>query len=125
MALPLQRRGPEGGEAPPSAINVILGVWLFISAFVWHDSHAQATNTWICGVLCVVIAIAGMGVPWARFLNTGLAVWLFVSAWALPTEHVATLWNNVLVAIALFVVSLVPSDTTSLPGGLDRLARST
>jgi hypothetical protein len=124
MALPLQRRG-SGGEAPPGAISVVLGTWLFISAFVWHDSHAQATNTWICGVLCVVIAIVGMGVPWARYLNTAVAVWLFVSAWALPTERIPTLWNNVLCAIALFVVSLVPSDTTSLPGPLGRLARST
>lgn len=105
-------------------INVALGVWLFISAFVLRDSHAQMTNTWICGVLCVFFAIAGMGIPWARYLNTALAVWLFVSAWALPIERVATLWNNVLCAIALFVISLAPSDTTSLPSGLRRLARS-
>ena len=123
MALPLQQRGPRG-EAPPSLISVALGVWLFISAFVWHDTRAQATNTWICGVLGVFFAIAGMGIPWARYLNTALAIWLFVSAWVLPMEHASTLWNNVLCAIALFVVSLAPSDTTSLPGGLGRLARS-
>ena len=56
---------------------------------------------------------------------TLLAIWLFVAAWALPIAHVATLWNNVLCSIALFVVSLVPSDTTTLPGGLGRLARLT
>ena len=123
MKLLLQRQRP-GEEVPPGTINVVLGVWLFISAFIWRDSHAQATNTWICGVLCVVFAIVGMGVPWARYLNTALAVWLFVSAWALPTERLTTLWNNVICAIALFVVSLAPSDAGDLPGPLARLARS-
>jgi hypothetical protein len=125
MALPMQRRGSHEKGVSPRLVNVMLGVWLFISAFLWPDSHAQTTNTWICGVLCVAFAITGMGVPWARYLNTSLAVWLFVSAWALPVERINTVWNNVLCAIAIFVVSLVPSDTRSLPSSLNRLARST
>jgi hypothetical protein len=124
MALPNWRRGSTDDDAPPRLVNVALGVWLFISAFVWQNSRAQMTNTWICGVLCVVFAITGMGVPRARYFNTALAVWLYVTAWALPTQHIATLWNNVLCAIAIFVLSLVPSDTKRLPAGLGRLARS-
>jgi hypothetical protein len=76
-------------------------------------------------VLCVTFAIAGMGLPRARYFNSALAVWLFVSGWLVPTHHVASLWNGVLCSIAIFVVSLVPSDTTTLPSGLGRLARST
>jgi hypothetical protein len=98
---------------------------LFVSAFLWPDQRPRLTNTWVCGVLCVTFAIAGMGLSWARHLNSALAVWLFVSAWALPTVHVAALWNSILCSIAIFVVSLVPSDTTTLPMGLGRLARST
>jgi hypothetical protein len=104
---------------------VTLGLWLFVSAFLWPDLAPRVTNTWVCGVLCVTFAIAGMGLPWARYLNSALAVWLFVSAWALPTAHVAALWNSVLCSIAIFVMSLVPSDTTTLPSGLGGLARST
>jgi hypothetical protein len=125
MALPVRRRGSPDDEASPLLINAALGVWLFVSAFLWPNSRPQMTNTWICGVLCVVFAITGMGVPRARYLNTALAVWLYVTAWALPTQHIATLWNNVLCAIAIFVVSLVPSDSRRLPAGLGRLARST
>jgi hypothetical protein len=124
MALPMPRRGPPAETMDPRLINVTLGVWLFVSAFLWPDSRAQATNTWVCGVLCVAFSIASMGVSWARHLSSALAVWLFVSAWALPIHHVSTLWNNVLCSIAIFVVSLVPSDTTTLPGALGRLARS-
>jgi hypothetical protein len=127
MAIPMQREGPfAGGGASPRLVNVALGVWLFISAFTWHHTHAQMTNAWICGVLCVAFAIIGIGVPWARYLNTALAVWLFVTAWALPPEafsSIATVWNNVLCAIAIFVVSLVPSSTMNLPSGLTRVTR--
>ena len=101
--------GPAVRGAPPRIINVILGVWLFISAFVWPHSMSQMTNTWILGVLCVIFALVAMAVPWVRYLNTLLAIWLFISAWALPSVSPGTIWNNVLVAIAIFIVSLVPS----------------
>jgi hypothetical protein len=85
-----------------------LGIWLFISAFIWSHTYAQMTNTWIVGVLCVAFAVIATRVPEVRYLNTILAIWLFVSAWALPTMESGTRWNNVLVAIAIFLLSLAP-----------------
>lgn len=95
---------------PARITNVVLGLWLFVSAFVWPHTAAQMTNTWILGVLCAIFALVAMAVPSVRFLNTALAVWLFISAWALPSASAATTWNNVLVAIAIFLASLVPSN---------------
>ncbi len=117
-------RGPGvSSAAAPRIINVILGVWLFISAFVWQHTQAQMTNTWILGVLCVIFALVAMAVPWVRYLNTLLAIWLFISAWALPSVSPGTIWNNVLVAIAIFIVSLVPSGpTATAPGFYGRRA---
>ena len=103
-------------------LNVLLGVWLFVSAFVWAHSQAQLTNTWIRGVLCVVFALFAMRAERARFLNTALAVWLFVSAFALPGSSQGTVWNNALVASAVFVVSLAPSDRLQLPSRPPRTA---
>jgi hypothetical protein len=103
-------------NASPRILNAIIGVWLFISAFVWTHSQAQLTNTWICGVLCVVFALIATAVPPARYLNTLLAIWLFISAWALPTASAGTIWNNVLCAIAIFIVSLVPNTPTEVTG---------
>jgi hypothetical protein len=118
MAVPVER-GPAVRGTSPRIINVVLGVWLFISAFLWPHTQAQMTNTWIVGVLCVVFALVAMAVPGVRYLNTLLAIWLFISAWALPTMSTGTIWNNVLVAIALFILSLVPSAPgTAAPGYL-------
>lgn len=91
-------------------LNVILGIWLFISAFAWQHTTAQFTNTWILGVLCVIFALIAMRVPQVRYVNTILAIWLFISAFALPHANAATQWNNCLVAIAIFIVSLVPTE---------------
>jgi hypothetical protein len=91
-------------------INNILGIWLFISAFVWDHTMAERTNTWILGILCVAFAVTALWYSAARLLNTALAVWLFISVWALPHHDLATLWNNAIVAIVVFLLSLVPGD---------------
>ncbi len=89
-------------------LNVALGAWLFISAFVWPHTASQQTNTWILGILCFVFALAAMRVSTARWLNTALSIWLFISVWALPHQNLATMWNNAIVAVVVFLASLVP-----------------
>ncbi len=106
MASTVLERSNQGRIA--SGINVVLGIWLFISAFVWQHTTAEMTNTWILGVLCVIFALIALSAPQARYLNTALAIWLFISVWALPHDNMATMWNNALVAIAVFIVSLIP-----------------
>jgi hypothetical protein len=91
-------------------VNLVLGVWLFISAFVWTHSHAQMTNTWILGVLTVIFALIAMRIRQVRYLNSLLAVWLFISAFALPRMNQGTAWNNALLGVVIFFLSLVPSD---------------
>jgi hypothetical protein len=121
MALPVETGPAARNSVSPRLVNVIIGVWLFISAFIWPHTEAQMSNTWICGVLTVVFALVGMAVPWVRYLNTILAIWLFISAWAIPAAHPGTIWNNVLCAIAIFIVSLVPSAPVSTaPGFMHR-----
>ncbi|MHB8419053.1 MAG: SPW repeat domain-containing protein [Myxococcales bacterium] len=95
--------------------NIVLGVWLFISAFLWPHNYAQMTNTWVLGVLCVIFALVALTAPPARYLNTALAVWLFISAFALPTHLQGTIWNNAVAAVLIFFFSLVPSEQTMLP----------
>ena len=89
-------------------INIIAGIWLFISAFILPHESAMFTNTWILGILAVIFAIVAMRFSGVRFLNTLLAIWLFISAFALPHVSNAPVWNNAIVAIVIFIISLVP-----------------
>ncbi len=99
----------------PRVINILLGIWLFISAFIWPHTASQFNNAWIVGILGIIFAAIAFGAPQARYLNTALAVWLFISAFALPTMTAGTIWNSVIVAAVMFVMSLLPEDWRGLP----------
>jgi hypothetical protein len=102
-------------------LNMMLGIWLFISAFVWTHNPTQLGNTWICGVLCVVIALIAMRVATARYLNVVLGAWVVVSTFILGHGN-PTLWNNVLVGIAIVLLALTPSERLNMPAGTTRPA---
>ena len=104
-------RNPMMAASWARIANVILGVWLFISAFAWWHGAAQMTNTWIVGILQVIFALVAIFVvPKARYLNTALAIWLFISSISIPSPSTGAVWNNVIVAVLTFVFSLVPSE---------------
>jgi hypothetical protein len=91
-------------------VNVALGIWLVVSAFIWPHTPAQQANTWMVGVLAAVFALVATARNQARYLDTALSVWLFASIWVLPDLSRATQWNNAVVALAIFVLSLVPDQ---------------
>jgi hypothetical protein len=70
---------------------------------------AQQTNTWILGVFAVLFAGVGTYVSAsARWVNAAIASLLFISAFALPSIS-KTVANDLIVAVAMFACSLVPS----------------
>jgi hypothetical protein len=101
--------------------NVVLGIWLFISAFAWRHSQAQFTNSWLMGIIVTVVALLAASVPALRYVNTAAGLWLIISAFALPRHTAGTAWNNVIVGILVFAFSLVPARG-ELMGRRQRLA---
>src|SRR5690606_34265915 len=91
-----------------SFVNIALGVWLFISAFIWPHTSAQFNNAWIVGALSAIVGALALRYPDARWANTALGAWLFLSVWFLPTMYSGTLWNHLIVGAAMFIVSLIP-----------------
>jgi len=90
--------------------NIALGIWLFISTFVWRHSHAQFTNTWIMGIIVTAAAVIALSVPAWRYVNTAAGLWLIISGFALPRLTAGTAWNNIIVGVLVFLISLVPSS---------------
>jgi hypothetical protein len=90
--------------------NIVLGVWLFISAFVLeHTTTAAKVNTWIVGLIIAVVALVGLSRPTARSVNSVAAVWLFLSTLWIYPQTPASGWNNVIVAVLVFAISFLPS----------------
>ena len=102
-------QGEQDRNVAYRVVSAALGLWVFVSAFLWRHAEPQRSNTWIVGILIACFAFVSMTLPRARFVNTLLAAWLFISAFALPSESTATMLTNALVGLVVFVVSLAPT----------------
>lgn len=104
MAPRNESSAPAGGAR---VANIVLGVWLFLSAFVWQHSGASQTNSWILGVIIAVVAGIAMAQPAVRWVNALAAVWLFISTFVIPHVTTATMWHNAILAIAVFALTFI------------------
>jgi hypothetical protein len=98
-------------EAAPLAryANMLLGLWLFLSAFAWSHPSTSRTNTWILGLSIAISATVALGSAILRRVSSMLALCLAFST--LPTYAVdrATFFNNLVVAVVVFALSLIPN----------------
>ena len=62
--------------------NVLIGTWLFLSAFGWPHRPAQGMTALICGALTLLTALASIFYPRVRYLTATIAVVLFVASLA-------------------------------------------
>lgn len=91
------------------AINALLAVWLFASAFLWRHAYAQKENAWVVGFMAFIMAMGGLsGLGWARYLNVVLGAWLIASPLFARILNPITLLNNELVGLGLIVFGLMP-----------------
>ena len=87
--------------------NVLIGVWLIVSAFAWPHTSTMTTTTVACGLLTAALSIATIYYRSARYLNLAVAVLLFGATALLSSRADPTFWNNVIAAMAIFVAALL------------------
>ncbi|HEX5328361.1 MAG TPA: SPW repeat protein [Acetobacteraceae bacterium] len=122
------RRAPLGNRRQ-DWINLILGIWLFISPWVLqfgsgvavsqpvagapggpiHAVHHAAWNAWVLGVIVGLVALSALSRVelWEEWLNLLLGAWIFASPWALGFAGVigAASWDHWVVGALVFLVS--------------------
>ena len=116
MATQLYQRVPRAEEARYA--NIMLGLWLFLTAFAWRHAPAAWANTWIVGLLVVAVAIWGLRYPGLWRLNALLGVWLIVASFVFPHILAASRWNNAVVGFLVALIALIAwatSENRSLP----------
>jgi len=96
-----------GGPVGPRALNVLLGVWLFASAFLWRHPDNVGYNDWVCGLLVAAAALSAVWAPGYRFVSAGIAVWLSFSTLLFGYQSFVARLHDLALAGAIFVVSLV------------------
>jgi hypothetical protein len=94
-------------------ISSVLGLWMIVSAFLWPHSPAQFSNACFAGGLVLFSAlVARRGRPWAMYLVAAVGLWLLVSSLLLRASA-ATLWNNLVIGLSLFVLGRAPIMRTA------------
>jgi hypothetical protein len=89
--------------------NMVLGLWLFVSAFAWTHTPENRINTCLVGLFVTISSSLAAGASVLRRLTSALAAWLAFTALVVYPSRPATLWNNLLLAAVVLAVSLIPS----------------
>ena len=87
--------------------NVLLGTWLFLSAFMWPHQSAQGFIALVCGALTVFFALMTIYLPNVRYMTAATAVVLFVASIASSSRLDRTFWHNAVIAVAIFVAAVL------------------
>ena len=87
-------------------LNALIGVWLFFTAFMWPHAHGQFMVTLVASILTFALAILSIYSAAARYINVVVSIMLFLASLSLPHYTRATLWNNTICAVGIFVAAL-------------------
>ena len=89
---------------------VVLSSWVLFSGIIWHNSLANRVNTTIVAIGLLIFGALSFTYDWARHVTLGLAVWLFAFSALFGRASPGTFWNNAMVAVVVFVLSLVGGE---------------
>ncbi|HEU4620273.1 MAG TPA: SPW repeat protein [Gammaproteobacteria bacterium] len=100
-----------------SGLNVILGVWLVISAFIFAATSAGFWNNILVGMLVLILASTRVSRPTAStkplgWTNAVIGIWLIIAPFVLDYASLAATWNDIGVGVLLLIFA---SWSASLP----------
>jgi hypothetical protein len=98
-------------EAFFDVANLVLGVWLFLTPWMFGFANSAAGwNAWILGIAIAIVAVAALMAfaEWEEWLNLVLGLWVLVSPWALAFQANATaMYTHVIVGIIVAVLAAI------------------
>jgi hypothetical protein len=95
---------------------IILAAWVLFSANAWAHSSGHRLNNAIVGAGLIFFGGLAFRHDWARFATLAFGVWLFVFT-VLVRSNPITFWNDAMVALAVFILSLLGGAGRRVLGG--------
>lgn len=89
-------------------LNLIIGIWLFISPWVVGFAGSQVSaswNAWIFGVAIVVFSGIAVSMPqaWEEVINILIGIWMVISSWVLGVTSRPAETNAVIVGLLVIL----------------------
>ncbi len=95
-----------------SGINVLAGIWLILSPYIFGYSGARgASNEIVMGILIGIVALIRVLTPfssgWLSWLNVLFGLWLLVSPFTRGYAVTSLIWNDIIVGIIVAVMAVL------------------
>lgn len=109
------------GVRAASTFNVLAGIWLFISPWVYGAyTSANAWNSWIVGAIIIILAATRAGNPamqtWMSWINCLLGIWAFASPWIYGyAGDDGRFISNLCVGVVVFVLAITSASASPQP----------
>lgn len=84
--------------------NLVLGLWLIVSPFLFGYTGGAMTNSVILGIVVAILAVVRLTAPtqsWASWLNGVAGLWLIVAPFIFGFMDAAVLWNQIVVGVVV------------------------
>ncbi|HEY7335139.1 MAG TPA: SPW repeat protein [Bryobacteraceae bacterium] len=97
-------------------MNLLAGIWLFVSPWVYRvSSNPNSWNSWIVGAIIAILAAVRIGNPFeargASVANLILGIWTFFSPWIYGyTGYSGRFANSLIVGAIVFVLGVILSS---------------
>ena len=88
-------------------VIIMASAWVLFAGYMWPHTRANLINNWIVGVGLAVFGVVAYRRPWARYVTAALAIWLFAFSALNERTHPGTFWNNAMVAVLVFILSML------------------
>ena len=118
-------QGRNAAATLASGINVLAGVWLFVSPWVYGAAgNPNSWNSWILGAVIAAFAFIQwsnpLGLRFLSWLNCLIAIYVFFSPWIYGyTGNTGRFVNSLCVGVVVFVLAITAATTSP------RMARPT
>ena len=94
--------------------STVLGIWLFITAFLWPHSPGMTVNTVLMAIIVVASSLLSIRVPFLRYVTGAAGVWVVASLFAWQDFAPATVWNNCMVGAGITLASLLGPEEADM-----------
>ena len=85
--------------------NILMGLWLFASAFILPQSRGQWASTAICGALAALFAALTSYNLRSRYVTAAIGALVVVLAFTVHPLGSATFWHNGVMGISIAVAA--------------------
>lgn len=96
-------------------INLVLGIWLILSPFLFSYSSTAMTDSIILGTIIAILAVIRLSAPaqtWASWFNGIAGLWLIIAPFIIGSTESAVLWNQITVGLAVAALGFWSSTMT-------------